>query len=125
MKRNLDLIRTILLKIEKQEIEGFMLSDIIDNECSMQEAQYHIDLLEDAKFIILGGSSLGKSNDGIFKNYIIIRMTSLGHDYLDSVRDSSIWEKTKEKCSKVESVSLGIIQNVASNLILSALGLKN
>jgi len=51
-----------------------------------------------------------------------------GHQFLDNIRDNKVWENTKNILSKFSSVSIGIISNVASqvitNIIKSQLGLS-
>lgn len=46
-----------------------------------------------------------------------------GHQFLDTIRDNDIWKDTKNKASKIASVSLPIIQELATSFIKLKLGL--
>lgn len=40
-----------------------------------------------------------------------------GHAFLDNVRDTDVWKKTKSATSKVASVSINILSQVASGIL--------
>ncbi len=71
---------------------------------------YQVALLEDAKFLIANV----KSN-----SVIISAMTYTGHDYLDSVRDEEIWNKTKKIGEESGAWSLDMLGEIAQGLIKS------
>lgn len=143
MKRDLELLRDILLQLENDDytkihkitVESFINSPDLSDERNPfgdpralspfeQEAtkiSYHLELLLDEGFIeVTEAPILGRT----YKNFFIKRITSRGHDYLDSVRDDSIWSATKDKIgSMIENVSLSTIVAVAQNLIKARLGL--
>ena len=59
-----------------------------------------------------------------YDEFIIKRMTSYGHDYLDNVRDDTIWNETKQKINGVaSSVSLEIVKSVAQKIILGLISI--
>ncbi len=139
MKRDLDLIRHIMLILEADDFSQktrYTVSTFVDDTFSddsddrRQNSPYvqefarvsgHIALLLDEGFIeatIFPGSYEG------YDDFIIERMTSLGHDYLDSVRDDNVWSKTKEKLGPlINTVSLSTIIDVAQAYIRQMLGL--
>src|SRR5580692_2616536 len=101
MKRNLDLIRGLLLKLESMPSElGDVFSLTAANPAvaiegySEQEIYYHLDLLRGKGLILCPGSQpmLGITFE---------RLTWDGHDYLDAIRDAEIWRKTKQKVDAV------------------------
>lgn len=140
MQRDMEMIRALLLDIEEnQNIHGgFLLSDgdfgVGDDEVS--KVQYHLRLLLDAKYIEgkdnlsmeslfaapRENSVVGLENAYMEKNgltppkVIVTRMTWEGHDFLDTVRDSKVWEKTKEAVKGVGGVSIDTIKDVAKEL---------
>ncbi|MGG0756699.1 DUF2513 domain-containing protein [Brevibacillus laterosporus] len=60
-------------------------------------------------------------------NNIAFRINDItweGHQFLDNIRDDSIWRETKQVSSKVASASLGILSDVASSLLKKTLGLE-
>ena len=114
MKLNYDLLRSLLLHIE----------DVTDGHTNYtfdyfveqfpKESQnclyYHLKYLGDA-CLIEGNASY------------VIDITPYGREYLDSIRDNSIWEKTKSKFQPLGSVTLPIIIEIAKSLVLKQLGL--
>jgi len=58
-------------------------------------------------------------------NFNIKWMTYYGHQFLDNIRDNKVWSETKSILSKFSSVSLNMVQNIASqvisNLIIASL----
>ena len=118
MKRDLDLLRVILLRIEEAEsnIENRDFYDL-DNP---QIIGFHIQLLIDADFIASYSiSTLGNPN-----YFIIQRLTFAGCEYLDAVRDKGIWGQAKQKLSSVGgSASLDVVTSLCSALAKAQLGI--
>ncbi len=42
------------------------------------------------------------------------RLTSYGHNYLDAIRDDTIWKKTKEGAAQIGGASLSVLFDIAS-----------
>lgn len=121
MKRNLDLIRDILLKCEADTPGHLSCEDFMDGRYSFREVSHHISLLMDVDYIDAESiPMMGQECD----DYLVYRLTMFGYDYLDSIRDSSIWNKTKERLGKyLTSASLPVICEVASAVLKSQLGI--
>ena len=121
LKRNLELIREILLAVEASEKPKILIDDLNIQNYTYEEISYHIRLLMDASYIeAFEQGALGTH----LKIYIIYRLTSFGHDYLDTVRDSSIWNQTKNKLGPhVLSASLELVKSTALSLIQKSLGI--
>ncbi len=45
--------------------------------------------------------------------FMIKRITSTGYDFLDALRNDTIWKKTKEKMKEVGGFTLGIAIEIA------------
>jgi hypothetical protein len=43
----------------------------------------------------------------------IFQLANQGHDYLATIRDDGIWQKTKEAASTAGGVGLGVMKNMA------------
>lgn len=121
MKRDLDLIRNILIKCEEITPKRIYAEDFVDEFNDFEKISYHLELLDDngfiecQKFVCLGTTC---------KDFIIYRLTSSGHDYLDSVRDPKIYDDVKNKMGKLfQTSSLAIIQSLAESIIKSKLGI--
>lgn len=144
MKRNMELIRGLLLDIESNEnIHGkYILSDAdfgAANGSDRSAIQYHLRLLLDAGYIegedLLktasapqGGAAHGVPNGDIQKmlevasagnantSILVTRMTWAGHDFLDTVRDNKVWSQTKEALKGVEGVGIDMLKDVAKKI---------
>ena len=103
MKRDMDLIRAMLLAIEadphgfapKIEIHGY----------TQEEIGYHA--------VLLGEAGLAKVYDMTMEESktpeaIIERLTWAGHEFLDSARDNTRWNQAKDKISKISGASMQI-----------------
>ena len=95
MKRDMDYIRELLLKIE--ESEDFLTKDncMICNK-KMPEVEYHLSLLKDAGYI----DGIFVDADNHLHEAVIKGLTWDGQDYLDTMRDDQVWIKAK-KWSKI------------------------
>jgi hypothetical protein len=118
--RDMDLIRNLLLKIEKGERSFSLLSEPeaialglpAENVLSCEEAsrmQYHLGLLEDAKFIT--------KTDYTGGTCVVDSITWDGHEFLDSIRDNDIWNRTKIGAKAVGSGGVDILKALAKGYI--------
>jgi hypothetical protein len=118
MKRNLDLVRLILLKAEEKNTPSRWIIPSIEG-FSGEEVAYHIKILIEANLI--DGIDLTTS-DGY--QYGIRNLTWEGHEFLDAARDEGIWKKAKQKFgSKIFSVSFDIVKDLLISLTRQELGL--
>lgn len=118
MKRDLDLIRHILLTVESSSEIPVPIDKIATSKYTIEEIAYNIVLLNDAGYVVL------KNNPSLsnpFEKFYIERMTMSGCDYLDNVRDPEIWAKTKQTISGVvKSAGLDLVKRIAAGLIRTA-----
>jgi len=92
MKRDFDLVRKILIDMEgcesgyvgNLEIEGYTEDQILHHVYLMGQAN----LLEIADITSIGSES---------PQALPLSITWSGHDFLDAMRDDTIWNKAKEK----------------------------
>jgi hypothetical protein len=123
MKRDMDLIREILLHIESDsQYDGTRWvtpgapSELVESDRTMDELNYHLELLIEAGFLT-GESHLGQGSP------MINKLTWKGHEFLDDVRDNEIWGKTKERFKGLPSVAINIVAELAKAEIKKKLGL--
>ena len=98
MIRNLDLVREILLAVEDHEPERInSLQSISQKDFSGSSAKnfYHINMLVDAGFIKLAGMPKFAGDN------VVHGMTMAGHDFLDAIRDLSVWSHTKKRVGEI------------------------
>jgi hypothetical protein len=116
MKRDMDLIRELLLKLEVWPMERGDVVPIIPEDKgfsslgrSAHEIEYHLDLLLQAGFV----DSPSQSNVGIYFRGI----TWEGCDFLDSVRDPKIWAKTKEGALAAGGFTVDLLKDLAKGFV--------
>ena len=118
MKRDMDLIRLILLEIENSEPYEILRLDLCGYEDS--EVNYHLELL------ISHGLVAGKMNyAGGMRASPVVRLEMEGHDLLDNIRTESIWKNTKAFLNSegVKNVSVELLKTAAQSIAKSHLGL--
>ena len=112
MKRDMDLVRNILLALEESNSDPLEWVNLKFDGRSDLEVSYHIRLLNEAGLIDAIDAS---SMDGT--EWHAQCLTAFGHDYLDSVRDPEIWAQTKEGAKKVGGFSLEVLGAIAKGLL--------
>jgi hypothetical protein len=120
MKRNWDTIREILLKAEELTPGATLrLSDF--DTARADEIAYHLKLLDESGLINVSTAEfLGAA--GI--HFDLDRLTWSGHDFLDAVRNDSIWNKTKAMISeKGGAMTFELIKSFAISVAKTALGI--
>ncbi len=124
MKRDMDLIRQILLDFENGKKSWSCLTkSVADAICAEDEHvvpddiakahDYHINLL------VIGGFIEAERNSASV--WYIERMTWHGHDFIDSVRDNDIWKETKNAAKSVGGWSVEILTSLAKGFIKTKL----
>jgi hypothetical protein len=112
MKRDMELVRSILLATEANpnpeeeldplEVEGF--SEVM--------VFHHVQLLAEAGYL----RAHERQAIGIYAWYPI-SLTWTGHDFLDSIRDPEIWKETKAGVAKVGGWTADTIKAIALGYI--------
>lgn len=120
MRRDMDLIRALILKLEELPLEpgSIVLIDRTDiqdelglEDYSEDQVLYHYQLILE-KGWVEGGQYASNAE------YITFRsITSAGHDFADSVRDPAIWAATKEGALKAGGYSLDLLAKLAKGYI--------
>jgi len=108
MKRDLDLIRRILLALEDEK------PDSLTGE-NQELVSYHIQLLLDAEYV---QGMVIWDRETKPQGYVVQRITMSGYDYLDSVRDLKVWKETKSLLEKVGgSAALEVVKDVSAKVM--------
>jgi DNA-binding transcriptional ArsR family regulator len=119
MKRDIDLIRQILLKIE-DAAPNETLTEIPIDGYSEPAIKYHLELLEEGGYI---KATFAKTEEVGILYYFIEGLTTKGHDWIAATRDSDVWKKTKGVINKAGSYTFEIVKEVAVKFIKDKLGL--
>jgi hypothetical protein len=118
MKRDMDLIRLLLLQQESGESPPEL------EEYPTDLVVYNLALMVDAGFV---EGTIYPDHNGSPAVASIIRLTWAGHDFLDSTRDSNVWTKAKERILKPGiswsfSILVEFLKAEAQRQLASALG---
>ena len=118
MKRDLDLIRLILLAIEADALYRtgrhghFRLSIPGYHD---DNVQYHLALLHEAGFLVAQVMNY---------DYFVTRLTWDGHEFLDTIRNDSIWNRAKGKALETTGgLGLSVLRDLAVLYARQAAGL--
>jgi hypothetical protein len=113
MKRDMDLLRDLLLISEAEAISGYGVSVAPDRFPSkdFRELYGHVGLLRDAGWVY---DRKGEIGGGRFH---LPDLTMKGHDYLDTVRDDELWRKSKELSSKAGGYTMELLRDIAFGFI--------
>ena len=112
MKRDMDLVRCILVEMEKRPYSLPRTVKLSVEGYSDEEITYHTTLLIEAGFI--AGSALhGK--------WYPDRLTWMGHEFLDASRDENRWKKAKKiMMDKAGGVSFEVVKQLLIQLMKDA-----
>ncbi len=115
MKRDMDLIRALLLFAE-ENVPGGNYADVeVDDlkegfpNLDREMLRGHVMLLRDAGFFGPGGDTISSiSIDGL---------TWEGQDFLDSVRDDAVWANTKKAASEAGGFTVDLLKQIAVGFV--------
>jgi len=114
MERDMDLIRKILIELEKKDYEGIWHELKIDNY-SLEKINYHVMLLAEANLIKAQNLS---DHDGI--DWKPKRLTWQGHEFLEAAKDEKIWEQAKEILKqKGGNITFSVLKALLTQLVKS------
>lgn len=118
MKRDMDLVRTILLALAESDEELWSTS-LVSDKYSREIIGYHFLILDEADLIV---ASVQAADNDPYYVAVASRLTWEGNDFLDAVRDESIWKKVRSTIGKITGgASFEVFKTVASSLALAAI----
>jgi hypothetical protein len=107
MKRDMDLCRTLLLRVEELELAPASTEYLqwdepffIVERHSVSQAIYNFSLLRDAGFVVAPSKVQGLDSFGIQG------LSWAGHEFLDTVRNPEVWTATKAVAKKAGGLDL-------------------
>ena len=120
MKRDLDLIRILLAEIEKNNDPTKTCTVRAEGYAPVVIA-YHLKLLKDGGLVVARDCSTESQMD-----YRPKSLTWAGHEFLDAVRNETIWRQVMAKLKDQGlEVPFSLIQQLATKFGASMLGLGN
>jgi Hypothetical protein (DUF2513) len=126
MKRDMELIRALMLEIESKDnifsFQNLYLESVNDLGYSFQQIDYNLEILIEAGLLI------GKVQPqaGFDRRIIDIeRLSWNGHEFIDNARNESVWKKAMTTVSeKGGSVSVGVLTQLLTSVAKQLIGLS-
>ena len=120
MKRDLELIRKLLLAAEAHE-HGFLTDALRGDGWSEEQVRFHIYLLGQAGFMnVVENTTIGYKSPSALP----LNLTWTGYEFLEAAKDDTVWAKAKEKVLKpAGGVALDVLVAWLKNEAMSRLGL--
>lgn len=92
MRRDMELVRKILFKIE-ESVDNVACHNLKIEGYSMDQVAYHCSILYEGGYIYDYKAQYG--GNGLY-SFGVGRLTWEGHEFLDKIREDTIWKKTKD-----------------------------
>lgn len=119
MKRDMDLVRAILIAMEDHE-KGFAPDSLGIPDYSEEQIGYHIHLMGQAGLLDVSDAS---SLDGDSPSAIAHSITWNGHEFLANAREEKNWLQAKKLMKGAGEASFHIWQSVLTHLVMKNVGL--
>jgi len=120
MKRDMDLIRALLLHFEAKGNQEHELNTAIDGYDS-NVIGYHLNLMYDAG-LITAEPFTSSTSSRVYK-VVPFGLTWQGHEFLDAARDNKVWETTRKKIiSAVAEVPFSLLRDLLLLTLKQQLG---
>ncbi|WP_414552499.1 DUF2513 domain-containing protein [Anabaena sp. CCY 0017] len=120
MKRDMDLIRKIILNIEANQ-HGFANHNFQIEGYTSEQISYH------SYLIIQGGLAEGITTTNVQSSSptaIIRNLTWQGHEFADAARNDSIWHKAMERIKeKGDAVPISVLTQLLISIVKTSIGL--
>lgn len=119
MKRDLDVLRDVLLRVETlKNGEHLTHHDYLPDQEAAVTVAFHVWLLAGSDYI--EGRAIRGS--GGFVGFTASAITLKGFDYLDSIRDVTVWSAVKTRLVRVGGgAPLDVIKAVAADIFTARL----
>ena len=122
MKRDMDLVRAILLKLEEDiSLHPKTYNFHFDNSKILVPG--HNDEAVYSHLLMLIESPYVEGRRAMSGEITVKSLTWDGREFLDAIRDVEIWGKTKERAKAVAGVGLQFVWEIAKAEIKTKLGL--
>ena len=122
MKRDMDLVRAILLVIEENEAARVDQPEISKGLKKMfpngptwrgEQLIEHVQMMKEADLVEANIMSAMRGS-----TFTRLRMTWHGQDFIADARNESVWKKAKEKCG---DMSFAVFKQVLAELVKQAI----
>jgi hypothetical protein len=122
MQRDMDLVRTILIRIEAHP-SGWAVEPFGIVGYTPEEVGYHVRIMmEDG--LIEGARVTPRVAGGVFRGKPLC-LTWMGHEFLDLARDQNRWNQGKAVIAQIGSAPIAVWMKVLNDLLLKELGVAS
>ncbi len=119
MQRDMDLVRQILLELEKAE-HGFVFDNPEIEGYSSEVIAYHVYLMHEAGLVRAVDITTA---DSASPEYEAAGLTWSGHEFIEASRQPALWAQAKEIIAKAGGGSFALWQSVLTDIVKKSLGL--
>lgn len=121
MKRDMELIRKLILSIEDHP-SAWAPADLSIDGYTQEQIAYHAYLLVDAG--LATGVDVTHLNSPA-PAYRILHLTWAGHEFADACREENIWRKAMDTVKRTAgTVSFQILKELLVNVLREAVGVR-
>ena len=121
MKRDMDLIRKMLLEIESRDDVFVPSDDPLDN----RRIAYHLLQLREAGLIAGVAATESLAGELLVHVNAQPRLTWAGHEFVDAARNETVWDEAKEKSSgALETIGFAVLTQLLAHLAKKRLGIQ-
>lgn len=116
MKRDMDLVRAILLTVEDADgdLDG---SDLVEISGSRERMVFHVELLEAHGLL---RASVRRVTGPLVASVTVRGLTWEGYDYLDAIMSDRVWSRAREAIAReLGGASLSIVRTVCERCAVS------
>ena len=119
MKRDMDLARLILAKVEDDpDADGLGSRKLSVEGRSDQEVTYHVQLLDEAGLVTMEEM---RTSSGLV--CLPRRLTWQGHEFLEAARSDTLWQKAKKiTVEKTGGLGFEFLKTALTKLGMDAIG---
>jgi hypothetical protein len=121
MKRDMDLVREVLIFIEEHS-HGFAPDSISIEKYSDEQVGYHCYLMEQAGLVYAKDQT---TMADFSPNWTAVAMTWKGHEFLDNAKHQGSWQQAKEVVEKLGDASFSVWTNVLTRIVMNNLGMDS
>jgi hypothetical protein len=120
MKRDMDLVRTLLLEVEKHPA-GFAPGEMKIEGYTSEQIGYHAHIMGQAGLVkAIDTTHMGSPGP----EAVISSLTWQGHEFLDAAREPTRWQQAKDVVAKAGDASIQVWIAVLTDLVKKNLGLS-
>jgi hypothetical protein len=120
MRRDMDLIRDLMLKLETLPMPAGAIcalsayKDLSIPGRSTDEINAHMFMIADVGYVIGAPDGTRRMMNG---DWMFSRLSPEGHDFVDAVREPSVWSRTKAAVEKIGGWTLPIVAEIAKGYL--------